>query len=58
MEMLQPESDPQTKAMAVRALVPQLLAFGQVQGLEITLLAEPALPQEDSPPSPPADAAS
>ena len=58
MEMLQPETDPQTKAMAARALVPQLLAFGQVQGLEITLLSEPEPPQEDNPPAPTADAAS
>lgn len=57
-QTLQPEADPQTKAMAARALVPQLLAFGQVQGLEITLLAEPEPPQEGNPPSPPADAAS
>lgn len=38
MEMLQPETDPQTKAMAARALVPQLLAFGQVQGLKMMML--------------------
>lgn len=55
---LQPEADPQTKAMAARVLVPQLLAFGQVQGLEITLLAEPAPPQESSPPAAAADAGS
>ena len=44
--------------MAARALLLQLLALGQVQGLEITLLSEPAPLQKGDLPPPQADAAS